>query len=356
MAAAVEELVTGAKEIGKSSGSALETVEDVARATAEGTEAYAKAIGAMDVISAAVSEAAEKGSGLAETSRQIGEIVTSIEKIAAQTNLLALNATIEAARAGEAGRGFAVVASEVKNLSKQTAEATSNIRDQIEALQEEMSSIVTAMSRGAEAVQAGNKVIESVGEGMGEINHHVGKVKDGMGEIATVLSGQGKASEEVAVGVASFADMTTYAVEQIERTADAMDTAVSHIGTQLTKLSEYQFSGKVLRVAMADHVIWKKRLADMLVGRCSLQDNELADHHSCRLGKWYYSDLAADYRDHRAFRRLEEPHVRVHRHGKEAARLYNAGNLEGALAAIAEVEEASEDVLRLLGELQEASR
>ena len=167
-------------------------------------------------------------------------------------------------------------------------------------MQEEMSSIVTAMSRGAEAVQAGNKVIESVGEGMGEINHHVGKVKDGMGEIATVLSGQGKASEEVAVGVAS--------------------------------------------------------VADMLLGRCSLRDNELADHHSCRLGKWYYSELAADYRIHRAFRRLEEPHVRVHRHGKEAARLYNAGNLEGALAAIAEVEKASEDVLRLLGELQEASR
>jgi len=355
MAAAVEELVAGIREIGHSSANALGYVEGVEKATAEGARASSEAIAATEAIDVAVTEATQKAGGLAEASRQIGEIVTSIEKIAAQTNLLALNATIEAARAGDAGKGFAVVASEVKGLSKQTADATNDIRDRIEALRTEMSSIVESMDKGARAVEAGRRVIESVGDGMREINQQVDKVKDGMSEIDSVLSQQSEASGEVASGVSSVAQMTKSTVEQIEKAADAMDSTVQRIGEQLAELSTYELPGKIIRLAKADHVIWKKRLADMLVGRCHLAESELSDHHSCRLGTWYYGSSAADYRENRAFRSLEEPHVRVHRHGIEATRRYNAGDLSGALSEIAEVEDASKDVLRLLEELQEAS-
>src|SRR5258707_15247959 len=71
--------------------------------------------------------------GLLKATQKIGEVMGLIQNIAAQTNLLALNATIEAARAGVAGQGFAVVASEVKALSTQTAKATAEIADQIQA-------------------------------------------------------------------------------------------------------------------------------------------------------------------------------------------------------------------------------
>ena len=71
---------------------------------------------------------------LGESSQRIGEVVSVITSIAEQTNLLALNATIEAARAGEAGKGFAVVAGEVKELAKETAAATNNIRDSIDQI------------------------------------------------------------------------------------------------------------------------------------------------------------------------------------------------------------------------------
>ncbi|WP_324617447.1 methyl-accepting chemotaxis protein [Microvirga alba] len=79
-------------------------------------------------------ESPEKAQALAESSQKIGHIVSLIRTIAGQTNLLALNETIEAARAGEAGKGFAVVASEVKTLTGQTANATEDIRAQIEAI------------------------------------------------------------------------------------------------------------------------------------------------------------------------------------------------------------------------------
>ncbi len=45
------------------------------------------------------------------------------------------NSTIEAARAGELGKSFAVVANEIKELARQTAEATEDIRLKIEGIQ-----------------------------------------------------------------------------------------------------------------------------------------------------------------------------------------------------------------------------
>ena len=68
---------------------------------------------------------------LGQAAQEIGNVTETITNISAQTNLLALNATIEAARAGTAGKGFAVVANEIKELARQTAEATEDIKARI---------------------------------------------------------------------------------------------------------------------------------------------------------------------------------------------------------------------------------
>ena len=94
-----------------------------------------------------------KMSELAGVAEEIGEVVDLIGAIADRTNLLALNASIEAARGGEAGRGFAVVASEVKELARQTREATGNVASRIVGMQVMTRESVEALARIGERIR-----------------------------------------------------------------------------------------------------------------------------------------------------------------------------------------------------------
>jgi methyl-accepting chemotaxis protein len=99
---------------------------------------------------------------LGKSSQEIGNVIKVISSIAQQTNLLALNATIEAARAGEAGRGFAVVANEVKELAKQTANATEEITNKINAIQHDSSGAVSAIKTITYSIEKLNSIAGSI--------------------------------------------------------------------------------------------------------------------------------------------------------------------------------------------------
>jgi len=128
--------------------------------------------------------------GLASSSENIGKVIRVIKGIAEQTNLLALNATIEAARAGEAGKGFAVVANEVKELAKQTAEATDEITNMIEAIQSKTRSSVNAVEAITEIIEKVHElsatmssVTESQMETVSQIVHDISSASHNMSDL-----------------------------------------------------------------------------------------------------------------------------------------------------------------------------
>ena len=141
--------------------------------------------------------------GLAATARRIGVIVDLINDVARQTNLLALNATIEAARAGTAGRGFAVVATEVKALAEQTAQATEDIRRQIEGMQAAASGSVAAI----------------VG-----ISRTIGEMARVTVEVSGAVETQGEATREMMSATESAAEGTAAASSQLEKVSEGAVT------------------------------------------------------------------------------------------------------------------------------------
>ncbi len=353
IAAAAEELVASVGEISRNSDAAAADAAAAENAAAEGQRAADQAVATMGAIAQAVESAAGKVETLAHASAQIGDIVNQIEAIARQTNLLALNATIEAARAGEAGKGFAVVANEVKGLANQTARATVDIRNRIDTLRQEMSSIIASMEQGARAVEQGQGIIAVTGDNMRQVCDQVAHVTTKMQDIAAILSQQTAASQEVSAGIAVIAEMSGRNVAAIGSVADVMDRSSKLIARTLGDMAALEIHDLTIHIAKSDHMIWRKRLADMLVGRETLKPEELADHTQCRLGKWCARIDDPSILAHPAFKALEEPHRQVHAHGIEAARRYQQGDMDGALESVRAASAASVGVMSALDQLGE---
>ncbi len=144
---------------------------------------------------------------LGESSREIGNVIKVITSIAQQTNLLALNATIEAARAGEAGKGFAVVANEVKELAKQTAKATEEISQKIEAIQGVTKGAVTAIEEISTIINQINDISNSIASAVeeqtattNEIGRSVNEAAQGVDDIAKNIGGVATAARNTTQG------------------------------------------------------------------------------------------------------------------------------------------------------------
>jgi methyl-accepting chemotaxis protein len=144
---------------------------------------------------------------LGDSSQEIGNVIKVITSIAQQTNLLALNATIEAARAGEAGKGFAVVANEVKELAKQTAKATEEISQKIEATQDVTKGAVTAIEEIGAIINQINDISNSIASAVeeqtvttNEIGRSVTEAAQGVNDIAKNIGGVATAAKNTTQG------------------------------------------------------------------------------------------------------------------------------------------------------------
>jgi methyl-accepting chemotaxis protein len=144
---------------------------------------------------------------LGQSSQEIGNVIKVITSIAQQTNLLALNATIEAARAGEAGKGFAVVANEVKELAKQTAKATEEISQKIEAIQGVTKGAVSAIEEIGTIINQINDISNSIASAVeeqtvttNEIGRSVTEAAQGVNDISKNIAGVATSAKNTTQG------------------------------------------------------------------------------------------------------------------------------------------------------------
>ena len=179
VATGVDEMTTSIQEIAKNATNAAQ----VATTAVETAETTNETIGKLGI-----------------SSTEIGNVIKVITSIAQQTNLLALNATIEAARAGEAGKGFAVVANEVKELAKQTASATEDISQKIEAIQGDAKGAV---------------------EAIGQITTIINQINDIQNTIASAVEQQTATTNEIARNVNQAAEKSSGIADNIISLAQA---------------------------------------------------------------------------------------------------------------------------------------
>ncbi|GAB2569641.1 hypothetical protein Aab01nite_07220 [Paractinoplanes abujensis] len=151
------DVVRGAETAAGNARALLDTVDRLRTATADASRVADEAVGRASDMTGDVS-------ALNDASAAIGDVIQIISSIADQTNLLALNATIEAARAGEIGKGFAVVAGEVKELARETAEATKKVSEQIAALQSSAESVAGGIRSTSDTIAQLDAVQARIGE------------------------------------------------------------------------------------------------------------------------------------------------------------------------------------------------
>ncbi|MDP7591320.1 MAG: methyl-accepting chemotaxis protein [Litorilituus sp.] len=229
---------------------------------------------------------------LKSTTAGINDFVNIIKGISDQTNLLALNAAIEAARAGEQGRGFAVVADEVRTLAQRSAEASNEISNLIEQVNQQMEHVIEG--------------IHGVGEKSIEISQ---------------------------------------STSNIESTADNIVTMSKSMYSVINSSTVDAF----LQAVKLDHLVWKQEVYQAMLGISTKNIDDFEDQHHCQLGQWYFQGEGAEkYTDHSAFKQLETPHTKVHQHGISALKAMKDGNMTQVIQDLTIMENASVEVINLL--------
>jgi methyl-accepting chemotaxis protein len=187
-AASLEEITSTVKQNSQNAGQVTSLAADSRQAAEQGQNVAESAVAAMGE--------------LASSSKQIVEIISTIDEIAFQTNLLALNAAVEAARAGDQGRGFAVVANEVRNLAQRSATAAKEIKGLIQ--------------NSSQRVDASVQLVNQSGGSLRGIVAAVKRVTDLMHDIASASKEQSLGVDQVNKAVTTMDQITQRNAAQTE--------------------------------------------------------------------------------------------------------------------------------------------
>jgi len=224
VAAAAEEMSANMSTVAAATEQAATNIAMVSTATEEMTSTITGIVKstekAQEITKAAVREAgsaSEKVDELGRAAVEIGKVTETITEISEQTNLLALNATIEAARAGEAGKGFAVVANEIKELAKQTAGATGEIKNRIDSIQESTEATVKQIQQITQVIGEINTIVSSIVTAVDEQSATTNEIAENINQASIGI-------QEVTENVAQVSAVSSTVAQDIAEVSHSADS------------------------------------------------------------------------------------------------------------------------------------
>ena len=236
VAAAAEEMSANLNNVASAMEESTTNTNMVASAAEEMTATIGQIAGnaehAHTITEKAVTQAGTTSKRMVElgaSAEAINRVTETITEISEQTNLLALNATIEAARAGEAGKGFSVVANEIKELAKQTAIATLDIKRQISEVQTSTATAVTEIKEISSVINSVNEIVSTISTSVGEQSAATEEIANNINQAA---SGLGEVNENV-----SQISVVANSITQDIALVNAASGAISNSSAQISSSS-----------------------------------------------------------------------------------------------------------------------
>ena len=224
------EIGATSKEISATSKELVRTMNDVSRVADQsaalagsGQTGLTQMEDTMRQIIAAAGSINAKLAVLNEKAGNIGQVVTTITKVADQTNLLSLNAAIEAEKAGEYGRGFAVVATEIRRLADQTAVATYDIEQMVKEIQSAVSAGVMSMDKFSEEVRRGMQAVEQIGGQLSQIIQQVQALAPRVESVNEGMQAQTTGAEQISEALTQLSSAAQHTVESLRQSSQAID-------------------------------------------------------------------------------------------------------------------------------------